>query len=88
MPSADLATPIKEFIVENFLFRNDRDAISDTESLLEGNIIDSRGVLELVMFLETRFGISVNDDEMVPENLDSIAAIAAYVSGKRRSHAA
>ena len=61
--------------------------MTDSESLLEAGVIDSTGVLELVAFLETEFGLAVSDAEIVPENLDSIGRIAGYVDGKLNSHA-
>jgi acyl carrier protein len=78
----DISLAVRRFIGENFLFRDDGDAIAHEASLLEAGIIDSTGVLELVSFLETTFGIEVQDDEMLPENLDSIRAIASYVARK------
>jgi acyl carrier protein len=58
--------------------------LSDDESLLDRGIIDSTGVLEVVGFIEAEFGITVLDEEMLPDNLDSIARIAAYVRRKAR----
>jgi len=81
----DISLAVRRFIGENFLFRDDGDAITHDASLLDAGIIDSTGVLELVSFLETTFGIEVQDDEMLPENLDSIRAIASYVSRKLES---
>lgn len=78
----DISLAVHRFIGENFLFRDDGDAITHDASLLDAGIIDSTGVLELVCFLETTFGIEVRDDEMLPENLDSIRAIANYVDRK------
>ncbi len=78
----DFDSSIRGFIAENFLFRADRDGIADGESLLESGLIDSTGVLELIAFLETRFGISVADDEIVPDNLDSIHNIGSYLRAK------
>ena len=78
----DISLAVRRFIGENFLFRDDGDAIAHDQSLLDAGIIDSTGVLELVCFLETTFGIAVHDDEMLPENLDSIRAIATYVGSK------
>ena len=78
----DIGLAVRRFIGENFLFRDDGDAITHDQSLLDAGIIDSTGVLELVCFLETTFGIEVQDDEMLPENLDSIRAIASYVARK------
>ena len=81
----DISLAVRRFIGENFLFRDDGDAITHDQSLLDAGIIDSTGVLELVCFLETQFGIEVHDDEMLPENLDSIRAISNYVSRKLES---
>ena len=78
----DISLAVRQFIGENFLFRDDGDAITHDASLLDAGIIDSTGVLELVCFLETTFGIEVKDDEMLPKNLDSIRAIANYVDRK------
>jgi acyl carrier protein len=78
----DISLAVRRFIGENFLFRDDGDAITHDASLLDAGIIDSTGVLELVCFLESTFGIEVHDDEMLPENLDSIGAITGYVTRK------
>ena len=72
---------IREFIAENFLF-GPADEIGDTDSFLESGILDSTGVLQLVDFLEETYGIKVEDEEFVPENLDSIEKISAYLTGK------
>ena len=69
---------IRKFIVENFLFGEDENLRKDT-SLLESGIINSVGILELVLFLEETFEFTVEDEELIPENLDSIANIANYV---------
>jgi len=81
----DIGLAVRRFIGENFLFRDDGDAIAHDQSLLDAGIIDSTGVLELVCFLETTFGIEVQDDEMLPENLDSIRSISSYVDRKLES---
>jgi len=78
----DVSTKIRRFIEENFLFREDRAELSDSESLLDAGLIDSTGILELVAFLESEFMISMADADIVPDNLDSIGAIVAYVKGK------
>ena len=72
---------IKEFIIENFLFGN-ANGLKDNTSFLEEGIIDSTGVLELVSFLEEKFEIMVDDEELIPENLDSINNITAYLERK------
>ena len=72
---------IRAFIIENFLFGKD-DGFKDDTSFLDDGIIDSTGVLELVNFLEEEFSISVQDEELVPENLDSINNAVAYLEKK------
>jgi acyl carrier protein len=73
---------IRHFVVENFLFGQDQQ-LEDGTSFLENGIIDSTGVLELVAHLERVYGVKVKDDELVPDNLDSIEAIVAYLDRKR-----
>ena len=72
---------IRAFILENFLFGNDQ-GLNDDISFLDEGIIDSTGILELVSFQEEEFGISVEDEEILPENLDSIKNVVAYLEGK------
>jgi acyl carrier protein len=78
----EIENTIRQFIAGNFLFREDKVSLDDGESLLDAGLIDSTGVLELVGFLETEFAIRMEDEEIVPANLDSIRAIVAFVSGK------
>lgn len=75
----DMHRIIREFIETNFLFREGRDSVGETESLLEAGLIDSTGVLELVAFVESQFSLTMADEDIVPENLDSVGQIAAYV---------
>ena len=71
---------IREFMLRNFYVEGA--ALSDADSLLDKGVIDSTGVMEVIQFVEGEFGIHVEDREIVPENLDSIARIGAYVSRK------
>lgn len=80
---AEIEAQVRSFIEDNFLFREDRSSLSDTESLLEAGLIDSTGILELVAFLEERFKIDIADADLVPANFDSIQAIVAYVERVR-----
>jgi acyl carrier protein len=73
---------IKGFILENFLFSNDDNAIGDQDSLISGGIIDSTGIHELIMFLEERFNLAVSPAEMTPANFDSITTVDAFVTHK------
>lgn len=77
---------LREFIRDNFLFREDRESIADDESLLEAGLIDLTGILELVAFLESDFGLDIADADIIPENLDLIDRIAAFIA-KKREHA-
>jgi acyl carrier protein len=77
----DIRQTVRTFIEENFLIGAEVQ-LEDTESLLQLQIVDSTGFLEIVAFIESTFGIKVADDEMVPENLETIANIAAYVGRK------
>jgi acyl carrier protein len=80
---SDISAAVRKFINDNFLFREGLDAIADDASFLDAGIIDSTGVLELVSYLEDTWGITVADDEMLPENFDSIRGIVAYLQRKR-----
>jgi acyl carrier protein len=73
---------IRKFIADNFLFGRDAGALKDGDSFLEGGIIDSTGVLELVGFIEQHFGVKISDVELLPDNLDSIDRVAKFVQRK------
>jgi acyl carrier protein len=76
---------LRDYILENFLFTNDQTALTNSDSFLNKGILDSTGILEVIYFLEDDFGIKVEDDEMVPENLDSIDNIVAFLNKKTKS---
>lgn len=78
---ADHKTQIKTFIIENYLFGND-EGLNDDTSFLEEGIIDSTGVLELISFLEEEFEIEVDDEELIPENLDSVNRLVVFLQKK------
>ncbi len=80
----DIRRTIHRYILENFLFTDDDEALDDEASFLEEGIVDSTGILELVMFVEETFGITVEDEELLPENFDSVAQLADYVLRKRK----
>ena len=77
---------LRHFIVDNFLFgdQSGRFAFSDTDSLQALGIVDSTGVLELVCHIQEKYGISVADEDLVPDNLDSVDRIAQFIVRKRR----
>lgn len=74
---------VRAFIVENFFV----DDFADDASFLGTGIVDSMGMMQLVAFLEETFGISIADRELVPENLDSVDRVCAFVARKTRSAA-
>jgi acyl carrier protein len=80
--SDPIKTDIHAFIVENFLFGDESYALGDELSLIDADLVDSTGILEMVTFLEERFDITMADADIVPANLDSIARISAFVAGK------
>jgi acyl carrier protein len=76
-------TQIKDYIAKNLLFSSDGFNYSDEASFLEEGIVDSQGVMELVLFVEENFGIQVKDTEIIPDNFDSISKLSAYIQRKR-----
>jgi len=73
---------IRQFVAENMLFSGNGFALPDNASFLENGIADSTSVLELIMFVEDDFGLAVDDEEIVPDNFDSVAGLATYVRQK------
>jgi acyl carrier protein len=76
-----IESKIRAYVAENFLF-GDAGQLDVNDSFLDKGIIDSTGILEIVMFLEENFGIKVADSEMLPENLDSIGNITRFIEKK------
>ncbi len=81
----EMEMQIRDFIVENFLFGNKNTSLGDEDSFLQKGLIDSTGILEVVSFIEEKFGIKVEDDDLLPENLDSIRRIAGFIGRKQGS---
>ena len=77
------ATTIRDFVVSTFLF-GDGSRLGDETSFMENGILDSTGMLELISYVEQEFGISIDPSELVPDNLDSINNVAAFVEGKKK----
>jgi len=78
-----MQSQIRQFIFENFLFDADsEDALGNDDSFLEKGIIDSTGVLEVVMWMEDTFGVQTDDTELIPENLDSVNRLADFIKRK------
>ena len=79
---AQIKEQVRSFIIENFLFGSGGESLQEKDSLMDKGIIDSTGVLELVSFLEDNYSIEVEDEELIPDNLDSIESIARFVERK------
>jgi len=78
----DVEGRIRTYIAENMLFSDNGYPYADGASFLEEGIVDSMGIMELVMFVEENFGVVVEDEELVPDNFDSVSRLAAYIRGK------
>jgi len=77
-----LKSEIRHFIIENYLYGQDGNDFADDTSFLEKGLIDSTGVLELVSFVQEKYGISVADEELIPDNFDSIQNLSAFIIKK------
>jgi acyl carrier protein len=73
---------IRQYVAQNLIFSNNGFELSDDASFLEEGVVDSTGVLELVMFVEDTFGVAVADEEIVPDNFDSVNNLALYIQNK------
>jgi acyl carrier protein len=78
----EIRKELKTFITEQFLMGDENECPGDSDSFMQAGIIDSTGVLELVAFIEDKFAISVEDDEMTPANLDTLDSLVTFISGK------
>ncbi len=81
--TASVEARVRHYILQNLLFSDDGSELPNDASLLDRGIIDSTGVLEVVMFLEEEFGIRVKASEMLPENFDSVNNIVRFVERQR-----
>lgn len=76
---------LRAYVLENFLFTDDGSRLNDGDSFLQTGILDSTGILEIILFIEETFGIEVADTEMEPANLDSIDRLVSYIERKQAS---
>lgn len=76
---------LRSFILENYLFTDDQSALADNSSFLDGGILDSMGILELIDYLDETFAIKVEGDELIPDNLDSIDSLIAFIGKKSQA---
>jgi acyl carrier protein len=88
--AAKLETQIRSYILESFLYTSDVSKLRNDDSFLEEGILDSTGILELLMFVEETFGVQVDDEEVIPENFDSVDRLMRYIlqkTGEAAPHA-
>ena len=78
----EMRSVLRTFILENYLFTDDASALNDDDSFLDNGILDSMGVLELMSFLEDDLSIPIASNEVVPDNLDSINKVLAFIKTK------
>ncbi|WP_456416304.1 acyl carrier protein [Thiolapillus sp.] len=74
---------IRTFILENYLFTDDQSELKNDDSFLDQGILDSTGILEIIFFIEDEFKIKIRDEEMTPDNLDSVNKIVAFIHQKK-----
>lgn len=74
---------IRKYILEHLLFTEDESTLQDDESFLNNGIVDSTGVMEIILFIEENFGFRVNDDEIMPANLDSVNNLTDFIQRKQ-----
>ncbi len=78
----EIANQVREFILDNFFYNSRDNELKNHDSFLKKGILDSTGILELVMFLENTYGISIEDEELIPENLDSLNNVSKFIKYK------
>jgi acyl carrier protein len=75
---------LRTYILENYLFSDDQSELDNGDSFMGKGILDSTGIMEVIFYLEDEFGIQVEDEEMVPENLDSINNLLVFLESKNK----
>ncbi|WNO08516.1 acyl carrier protein [Teredinibacter sp. KSP-S5-2] len=73
---------LRHYILENYLFTDDQSQLDNTDSFMEKGILDSTGIMEVIFFIEEEFGVQVADEEMIPENLDSVNNLVNFINKK------
>jgi acyl carrier protein len=80
--AAQIESQVRRFVLNNFLFTDDDGMLANDDSLTNKGFVDSTGMLEVIEFIQAEFAVRVADDEMTPENLDSVNRIVSFVSRK------
>ena len=78
-----LRAKLRIYILENFMFTDDQSELDDDDSFMDKELIDSTGILEVIEFLEEESNIKIEDEDMVPDNLDSVNKIISFVESKK-----
>ena len=79
----DVKKQLRDYIVDNFLFGDTDTKFTDVDSFMELGILDSTGILDVILYLEENFDMKVEDDELIPENLDSIDNLSGFIIRKK-----
>lgn len=74
---------VRNFVIENLLLGEEEEDFLDSQSFLDSGLIDSTGILEIIGFIEEQYTITIEDDEMVPENLDSVEKIVSFLQTRQ-----
>ena len=78
--TATIDQDVRQFLADNFILDDGGTGLGADDSLTQAGVLDSMGVLELIMFVQERFGVSIPDEDTLPENLDSVSRIVNYIS--------
>ena len=85
MDKEQVKKEIREFIVETFLFGEDADSFTDSDSFMQNGIVDSTGILEVTGFVEEKYDFTIENEEMIPANLDSVDNLVNFISRRTQS---
>jgi acyl carrier protein len=77
---------LRKFVTDNFMFGKPYEGFADDDSFIERGIIDSTAVMELIAYLESRYAIKLQDQDLIPDNLDSISGLARFVESRLQLH--
>ena len=88
MDATTIERDVRAFLTQNFPLADEGSDLGGDDSLIEAGVIDSTGVLELIEYLESNYDIQISDEEVLPDNLDSIARISRFVTAKLDGNAA
>ena len=83
MDAINTQKKIRTFVIENLLLGEEEKDLLDGQSFLESGLIDSTGILEVIAFLEEEYEIAIEDEEMIPDNLDSIDNIVSFLQARQ-----